>query len=384
MRPSYRTLPWPNSSERAPAGDVARVNAAARRTILASSGTPSSMTNVMGVSSDRSHRITRALAPRRRPVSSSRDGAVPSGDALILDDFDGEPAAVLPERVEVASDSASAAARVPGHARERPQYVPRCASRLGEIGCRWRSACTTPAPVVALARRRAVDAATSAPLIRTTRRPACTSSFKRWSRRPAAARAEIRVEHPSRRERRWRARAIRTRGSSFSRAEARNAARGKRNGELRRRLPPLFPIGAAGAARHRAAHSPTTRGRARSARLRRLRVLRRPVRRAVASDWHARHAESLWSNGWHDSHKRRSRSAWRKLPGWALAGEAIERHVFASRLSPPPIAFVARSAAIADAADHHPDILVRYDRVTSRSRTHRRAGSRARLRARGR
>ena len=58
-----------------------------------------------------------------------------------------------------------------------------------------------------------------------------------------------------------------------------------------------------------------------------------------------------------------------KAPGWALAGDAIER-TFRFPTFDAAIAFVDKVAAIADAADHHPDILVRYDRVTLTISTH--------------
>ena len=58
-----------------------------------------------------------------------------------------------------------------------------------------------------------------------------------------------------------------------------------------------------------------------------------------------------------------------KVPGWALAGDAIER-TFRFPTFAAAIAFVDKVAAIADAADHHPDILVRYDRVTLTISTH--------------
>ena len=58
-----------------------------------------------------------------------------------------------------------------------------------------------------------------------------------------------------------------------------------------------------------------------------------------------------------------------KVPGWSLAGDAIER-TFRLPTFAAAIAFVDKVAAIADAADHHPDILVRYDRVTLTISTH--------------
>jgi 4a-hydroxytetrahydrobiopterin dehydratase len=52
----------------------------------------------------------------------------------------------------------------------------------------------------------------------------------------------------------------------------------------------------------------------------------------------------------------------RQLPGWSLAGKAIERRYefpdFAAAL-----AFVNRIGELAEAANHHPDIDIRYNKV---------------------
>jgi 4a-hydroxytetrahydrobiopterin dehydratase len=58
-----------------------------------------------------------------------------------------------------------------------------------------------------------------------------------------------------------------------------------------------------------------------------------------------------------------------KLPGWTLAGDAIER-TFRCPSFTAAIAFVDKVATIAEAANHHPDIVVRYDRVTLTLSTH--------------
>jgi 4a-hydroxytetrahydrobiopterin dehydratase len=58
---------------------------------------------------------------------------------------------------------------------------------------------------------------------------------------------------------------------------------------------------------------------------------------------------------------------------WQRDGEAIRRQLtFAS--FPDAIAFVARLAFDAEAADHHPDILVNYKRVTLTYSTHSEGG----------
>ncbi|HEV7499046.1 MAG TPA: 4a-hydroxytetrahydrobiopterin dehydratase [Vicinamibacteria bacterium] len=51
------------------------------------------------------------------------------------------------------------------------------------------------------------------------------------------------------------------------------------------------------------------------------------------------------------------------LSGWVLEGASI-RKVYELDGFPAAIAFVNRVAALAQAADHHPDILVEYKRVT--------------------
>jgi 4a-hydroxytetrahydrobiopterin dehydratase len=52
----------------------------------------------------------------------------------------------------------------------------------------------------------------------------------------------------------------------------------------------------------------------------------------------------------------------KQLPGWSLAGKAIERRYefpdFAAAMK-----FVNRVAELAEASDHHPDIDIRYNKV---------------------
>jgi 4a-hydroxytetrahydrobiopterin dehydratase len=51
------------------------------------------------------------------------------------------------------------------------------------------------------------------------------------------------------------------------------------------------------------------------------------------------------------------------LPGWTLAGKAIERNFkFADFIT--AMAFVNRIAEAAEAANHHPDIAIHYNQVT--------------------
>jgi 4a-hydroxytetrahydrobiopterin dehydratase len=57
------------------------------------------------------------------------------------------------------------------------------------------------------------------------------------------------------------------------------------------------------------------------------------------------------------------------LPGWRRAGDAITRE-YAFPAYMDGIAFVTRVAEAAEAADHHPDLLVGWRRVTCTLSTH--------------
>jgi 4a-hydroxytetrahydrobiopterin dehydratase len=57
------------------------------------------------------------------------------------------------------------------------------------------------------------------------------------------------------------------------------------------------------------------------------------------------------------------------VPEWALVGEAIQR-TFQFKNFRQSMAFVMDVATRAEAADHHPDILIRYSRVTLTLQTH--------------
>ena len=57
------------------------------------------------------------------------------------------------------------------------------------------------------------------------------------------------------------------------------------------------------------------------------------------------------------------------LPEWALAGDAITRTVQAPTF-PAAIDLVPRVAASAEAADHHPDIDIRWRKLTFTLSTH--------------
>ena len=67
------------------------------------------------------------------------------------------------------------------------------------------------------------------------------------------------------------------------------------------------------------------------------------------------------------------RSALQKLPGWSLDGDAIRRQ-FTFAGFPEAVAFVVRLGFEAEGADHHPEILVNYKRVTLAYSTHSEGG----------
>lgn len=58
-----------------------------------------------------------------------------------------------------------------------------------------------------------------------------------------------------------------------------------------------------------------------------------------------------------------------ELPGWTLDGNALKRQ-FAFAGFADAVAFVVRLGFAAEAADHHPDIMVNYKRVTLTFTTH--------------
>jgi 4a-hydroxytetrahydrobiopterin dehydratase len=61
------------------------------------------------------------------------------------------------------------------------------------------------------------------------------------------------------------------------------------------------------------------------------------------------------------------------LPGWTLDGDSI-RTQYTFKDFPEAIAFVNRLAPEAEAADHHPDILINYKRVRLTYSTHSEGG----------
>ena len=57
------------------------------------------------------------------------------------------------------------------------------------------------------------------------------------------------------------------------------------------------------------------------------------------------------------------------LTGWTRRGDAVQK-TYALPTFADAIAFVHRVAAAADAMDHHPDIDIRYDKVSFTLSTH--------------
>jgi 4a-hydroxytetrahydrobiopterin dehydratase len=63
------------------------------------------------------------------------------------------------------------------------------------------------------------------------------------------------------------------------------------------------------------------------------------------------------------------RKAMEEVPGWTLEGATIRKQ-FTLPSFPDALAFVVRLGFDAEAADHHPDILINYKRVTLTYTTH--------------
>ena len=61
------------------------------------------------------------------------------------------------------------------------------------------------------------------------------------------------------------------------------------------------------------------------------------------------------------------------LDGWTLDGDAIRKQ-YTFKDFPEAVAFVNRLVPEAEAADHHPDILINYKRVTLTYSTHSEGG----------
>jgi 4a-hydroxytetrahydrobiopterin dehydratase len=63
----------------------------------------------------------------------------------------------------------------------------------------------------------------------------------------------------------------------------------------------------------------------------------------------------------------------KSLNGWTLEGDAIRKQ-YTFKDFPEAVAFVNRLAPEAEQADHHPDILINYKRVTLTYATHSEGG----------
>jgi 4a-hydroxytetrahydrobiopterin dehydratase len=63
----------------------------------------------------------------------------------------------------------------------------------------------------------------------------------------------------------------------------------------------------------------------------------------------------------------------RELSGWTLEADAIRKQ-FVFKGFPEAVAFVGRLVPGAEAADHHPDIVINYKRVTLTYSTHSEGG----------
>ena len=68
-----------------------------------------------------------------------------------------------------------------------------------------------------------------------------------------------------------------------------------------------------------------------------------------------------------------ARTRLQSLPGWELDASAIRRKLTFAGFA-EAVAFVVRLGFVAEAADHHPDILVSYKRVTLTYSTHSEGG----------
>lgn len=67
------------------------------------------------------------------------------------------------------------------------------------------------------------------------------------------------------------------------------------------------------------------------------------------------------------------KTALSSLPGWKGTSKAIKRH-YTFPTFPDAIAFTTRLAFAAEAADHHPDLLISYRKVTVTYSTHSEGG----------
>jgi 4a-hydroxytetrahydrobiopterin dehydratase len=69
----------------------------------------------------------------------------------------------------------------------------------------------------------------------------------------------------------------------------------------------------------------------------------------------------------------RASNLMKELAGWSLKGDAISRQLTFPGFA-DAVAFIVRLGFTAEAADHHPDLLVNYRRVTVTYSTHSEGG----------
>ena len=72
-----------------------------------------------------------------------------------------------------------------------------------------------------------------------------------------------------------------------------------------------------------------------------------------------------------------ARRLMQSLPGWELDRETLRRQ-FTFQGFADAVAFIVRLGFVAEAADHHPDMLIQYKRVTLGFTTHSAGGLTAR------
>lgn len=68
-----------------------------------------------------------------------------------------------------------------------------------------------------------------------------------------------------------------------------------------------------------------------------------------------------------------AQSRLQELPGWTLEGQAIKKQFVFSGF-PEAVGFLASLVPHAEEADHHPDVLINYKRVTLTYTTHSEGG----------
>ena len=214
----------------------------------------------------------------------------------------------------------------------------------------------TRQPPVRVACERRGRSGSRAPCARTTAIRSVRSARRVRGRRPGAADAMARVAGRARR---------RARGPAAGRARVPSHDRRQRVREPDRRVRP----------RSSCRRSRSTAVEARAGWLDQVRA-RRPSRSRVND------GETLRGHRSGDEAFTAAKSSsGSSLTGWTLEGDAIRKQDTFKGF-PEAIAFVNRLAPEAEPADHHPDILINYKRVTLTYSTHSEGGDRQGLRGR--